>query len=419
MKHRGVWAWMTGLVWVCAGAWAGPISNMTFEEAVAKSKEEGGWLLVAPFSPECGTCEFSLDELMVTPQGKRWTHEGGRIVRVNVRADLEAAQALHVGQMPAFIAFKDGVEVDRAGGEVFRGEDAQTWLVQLMNGERRHARLLEEARDRGEKGVDIARRQRLAEELVQAGEYGLAREEYVWLWRNMTKHAPATVGVRGSFMASRMEDLAELDRASWEAFCSLRDEAEAELKGDAGSWTALEDWIALNDVVGDEDRTLAWFDRVKDTPAGRATIARVRYRIDELLKRRDSWAELVVAYPNPLEELRQHKALHEMAGAPRHIVVDPRTGEEVDWAELSFRKQCADVYAAYLAAGLDEDAGKIAGLARELDGSPKMIVALVEKALEIGQERAEHLEMLEAARALGADVAALDAAVRSALKRRS
>lgn len=417
MKQWGFWA--AGVVVWCGAAMAGPISNMTFEEAVEKSRAEGGWLLVAPFSPECNFCELSLNQLMSSAMMQRWQREGVTVIRVNIREDFGAARALRVGQMPAYIVFKDGVEVDRAGGELFRVEEAATWLSQVLRGDRRHARLLEEARSRGEKHVNVDRRQKLAEELVAAGEYELAREEYVWLWRNMTAHAPAMAGVRGSFMAGRMEKLAELDRESREAFCALRDEAEAELKGEGRSWTALDDWLALNEVVGDDDRTLAWFDRVKDTPEGKATIARVGYRLEQILKKRNAWANLAAAYPNPLAAIRQRHAMRNIAGVEKPAVVNPLTGEVEDFESKMFQSFCADLYAANLAAGRDEDAGKIAGLARELDGSPKMIVALVELALEIGQEREAHLEMLEAARAKGADVTKIEEQVRAALKSRS
>lgn len=420
MKHRGVWAWMTGLVWVCAGAWAGPISNMTFEEAVAKSKEEGGWLLVAPFSPECLYCEMSLNETLSSGTMARWLEEGITVIRVNIRADLDAARALHVGQMPAYIVFKDGEEFDRFGKQSLRGEDAEKWLVEVRGGARRHARLLEEAGDRGQGKVDVDRRRRLAAELVEAGEYVLAREEYVWLWKNIGKHSRAHVGVRGSFMAGEMQDLAALDRESRDAFAALRDETEADLKADRGTWQTIDDWLTLNDVVGDQDRVLAWFDRVKETPEGRATIGRVGYRLGALLLEHRRWKDYVLTNPRPLSDIRSAKEARDMhPGVGGRLMDDPVTGERVSVQDRLFRHKCAELYAAFLGAEKDDEARKIAELAMEFDTEPQMIVALVRGAHEIGQERAEHLEMLEAARALGADVAALDAAVRSALKRRS
>ncbi len=422
MSHCGVWVWAAGALSLCAGVVAGPISSMTFGEAVAKSKEEGGWLLVAPFSPECMYCEMSLSETLSSTTMKRWLEEGVTVIRVNIRSDMDAARALRVGQMPAYIVYKDGEEFDRFGKRSLKMEDVETWMAEVRAGTSRHRKLLEEARHRGEGRVDAERRYRLAEELVVAGEYELAREEYVWLWKNMGKHSQGQVGVRGSFMAAKMRELAILDRESRVAFVGLRDEAERSMQamqGDRASSRAMDDWMTLNNVVEDDDRTLVWFDRMKETPDGRAMLARYSYKFDGLLQQRGRWADLAMVYPQPLGELRRRQEIRDTHPGKGHQMIDPVTGEPISMVDRMFREQCADVYVAYLAAGLDEDAGKIAGLARELDASPKMIVALVEKALEIGQERAAHLEMLEDARKGGADVGELARRVDEAIKRRS
>ncbi len=414
MRSPGFWARVITGVVASAGAAAWPVSNMTFEEAVAKSKAEGGWLLVAPFSPECSFCEMKLTETLASTTMRRRLDEGWTVIRVNIRADFEAARALHVGQMPAYIVFKDGVEFDRIAGRILHEPDVEDWLSGVMAGKSRHAGLLEEAKSRGEVRVDVMRRQRLAEELVEAGEYALAREEYIWLWRNMLKHAVAQAGVRTSFMAGRMQSLATLDLDSRDAFRALRDEAGEALRRDDGSWDTLVDWLALNDVVGEPSQTLTWFDRVKDSPEGRATIARVGFRLDDLLKKRRRWADLVLLYPDPLEAIRRQKALRD--SMPGNVApFGDGSGEHTNSEAKYFRESCADLYAAYLCAGLDQDGAKIAELARELDASPHMITSLVRRAVDIGQPREAHLAMLEEAGAAGEAVEALTRRVREGL----
>lgn len=419
MNVRTCRAALTGWILAISGAMGmgGPIADLGFAEAVEKSRAEGGWLLVAPFSPECMYCEMSLNETMSSATMKRWLDEGLAVIRVNIRGDFDAARALQVGQMPAYIVFKDGVEFDRVCASRLEAEEIGAWLTEVRAGKSRHRALLEEAKNITAPGLSPLRRQEIARELVALGEYALAREEFVRLWRQSLDNPRRTGGGAAWLIDDDMRGLAVLDPASRDAFRAVRDELEERLAKDKRSWWLLDDWLTLNELSLDTDRSLKWFDRVKETPDGRATIARVGHRLRSLLKDAERWADLPLVIQAPLTELRSSKRAQD--GAPDVPMFDPRTGEQSGMMERIFRGECADMYVAYLAAGLDEDAGKIADLARELDASPKMIVALVERALEIGQERASQLEMLEAARKGGADVGELARRVDEALRKRS
>ncbi len=106
-------------------------------------------------------------------------------------------------------------------------------------------------------------------DLVERGDYEQAAEEIVWLWRYGAVLDAPFVGVRGSYLVQDIRRLAEAHPPVLDLLREVRDELEPGLREpmpnrrrEARAWGAREqacrDWIDLNEMLGEPDRTLAW-----------------------------------------------------------------------------------------------------------------------------------------------------------------
>lgn len=231
-----------------------------------------------------------------------------------------------------------------------------------------------------------------ARELVKVGKYDDATAAYLWLWDNILQIDRTMVGVRGSFMAGDMKTLAEIHQPAKVAFTKLRDRLDGEL-----SDRELDDWIVLNEIVGEEDRTLAWYDRVKQDPNAKQKIERVAFRLEPLLINRGRWTDLGLLYPAPIDHLERMIELHNHARETRAkipLVLEKQTQLIAERAE---RNEYAELYAGLLAAGREELALKYIKRLEEHDPSHMQKVACAEMSLRAGVVRPVHIEWVRAA----------------------
>ena len=234
---------------------------------------------------------------------------------------------------------------------------------------------------------------------------------------------PHMLGVRGSFMAMDMKALAERSADAKARFTLLREVAAAKRTADPASVEFLDDWIVLNEVIGEDDATLAWFDRVKMGEGEGASetkmLGGVSFRIVGLLLAKDRLADVVRLYPDPLAEIRSDFELSaEMARRQPALpdFLDEATKESVraqPWTQ--FREKVAVLYAGFLAAGKDEKAAEIMAEARKLYDRPRLVTGVIGFAVEKGQARPAMNGLLDDAEKAGADVKELRAQLEKAL----
>ena len=192
------------------------------------------------------------------------------------------------------------------------------------------------------------------------------------------------------------------------AFAEVRDAAESRLKGGDKDWEDLDDWLVLNDVVGEPEKTLEWFDRIKNDPKSAATLERTGFRLERLLEEQERWADLMLLYKDPTERLRrEHAHLERLRNMPMPEGMEGRAGEMRAWADSSFRGTAGKLYGACLAADRAEDADRLAAEAVKLDPSGAMRAALVEGAIAMKQPRVTQHRLLDEAEQAGEKVADL------------
>ena len=134
----------------------------------------------------------------------------------------------------------------------------------------------------------------------------------------------------------------------------------------------------LNGVLGDEDRTIGWFDHVKADPDAAPALARIARFLLQPLKRRGRWADIGRLYAEPLKELVFQYRAFEIATGP---LMQKRLGEE-RFARLRdvnaklFRTGAAELVASLRAAGRAADADAVRQEALRLDPSSEMRATL-------------------------------------------
>lgn len=373
-------------------------TTLSFEEAQKQAAKEGKLLVVDSMADWCPPCKQMDKTTWVDEKTIAYFKDNAIAFQFDVDKDEKLARSLKIEAMPTMIVFKDGKEIDRSVGYMSTAEMIG-WLEDVKQGKTKAAALAEEARKLREKAgdrvgkdgkVDVRERLDIARELSRS-DPALAAQEYAWLWDNMLEHDRGFYGVRLSFMVSDMQGLASRHEAAKNEFTRLRDAAEAKLKDKTATRETLVDWIHLNQIVGDDGRTLAWYDRVKDDPAAARDIKRHERELRRIFQEKNRWADLGRMYKNPLQDARgliqQNQMMERMAPAEH-------AAEMKQYALQEVRTSLATMHAALLAADRDEDAQGVADILLEYSDTPESRRALVGTALDAGQARDSHRALL-------------------------
>lgn len=368
-------------------------STESYEDAKSRAARENKLFIVDATAEWCGPCKQMDRTTWVDPTVVSWFESNAIAVQVDVDHQEEIARELGIEAMPTIIAFKGGQEIDRVvGGRT--APQLLSWLDGAKEGKTQADILREKAGSRADANgrVDVRARLELAESLADNGKNREATEEFVWLWNNMVEHEPAMYGVRGSFMASDMQELAARSHDARAAFTKLRDEADARLKGDGRAWQDLYDWIKLNDVIGDRAATLAWIDRVKDDEAGRSSIHRCLNDVQDILIENGRWELLGRVIKDPVGEFKGDLAFMMYASPPSGT--DEQKAHYEKWQRQHFAEEGAEWHAALLAAGRDDEAWKLADviISNFDDEATRRII--VATALEAGSPRKRHATLV-------------------------
>lgn len=384
-------------------------SDKSFADAVAASKGTGKITIVKATAEWCGPCKAMNRTTMVDPQVVAWFGESakgtgnGIIIEFDVDRDTKLAQDLNIQAMPTTIAFKDGKEFDRVVGYL-NASRFLNWLESVKAGQKASDDLaikVEKSKQGGERVSMQDRLQSLRNSILTNGDMDKATDEAVWLWNNMVKEEPAMAGVRGSFFAGDIKNLARRHKPAAEAFGRIRDEAWAAYVRDPQTPGPLDDWIVLNDALGQNDRTLEWFDRAKREPNAGRTFEQVDYRLERLLIDKRRVGDICLLYRDPMDRLRRDAMMKQ--SLPK--LSDKEQNQQLQQIhDRMFRDSTSLLYASLLMAGRASDAQSFAVEAIRLDDTGAMRLALVRAALENGVGNREHWEMLDAANTAGEPV---------------
>lgn len=378
-------------------------SKLSVDEAIARSASATS--VIYATADWCGPCQQMKRTTWVDPDVEAFFKSDRVILALDVDDYPAESQRLGISAMPTMIAFRGREEVDRIVG--YRSADnLLSWLQgveanQAIDDKPASQRLIAEDRPRAEVEetgeTKVRDRRDLAKSLVRKGDYARATEEYLWLWDNMLEHAPSMSGVRRSFMASEMQDLAERSPQAKRAFTAKRNSIRGKLGAGDVSWENLADWIELNKIVDDPSQTLAWVDRMLARgDSGMPSLRRNAFRLRDLLIRHDRIADYG-KIENAVERAKffiMVEGFDSPMAKPGHIT-DEQWQEMNERLEDSGRKQYALLYEAALAADRVEHAREAASVILNHNPSDAMKRELLEAAIRADRVLPEHAEWAE------------------------
>ncbi len=342
---------------------------MVLADAIERTTQPGGWLIVHATSGSSKDCDMMDRTTLREPDVVNWIEANALAITLDVDSDRERAKPLKILTVPTLIAFKGGVERERLRG--FRGSsEVHTWL----NG------LERDQVDAGElpvgKGEDVGARSEIAKALLCSGRYEEATEDHVWLWNNMAL-ASDYEGVRESYLAGEINSLVCAWTPAYERFAEIRDKVAAALHAgpELPEWRL--EWVVLNSVLGDDERTMAWVDTLKGDSSALPILRSGGRHLIRPLKLRGRWADMGRLYIDPLKELA---SLHEfaiLAAQPLpDLLPNDLSANFGDVVTSQFRTDAADLCMSLRAAGRTKEAKEVQAAAVRLDPSNEMKMAL-------------------------------------------
>jgi len=148
-----------------------------------------------------------------------------------------------------------------------------------------------------------------AQELLKAGRHDEATAEFVWLWENMAGVDPSMQGVRVSFMANEIRALVDKHEVARVRFADIRDRSASLADVDLTTARLRFDWIVLNEILSEPERTLAWYDDVKNDERYAFVLDRCSFRLEKVFEERGRFADIGRLYKDPVATLlKQHHA---------------------------------------------------------------------------------------------------------------
>lgn len=351
-------------------------ADLSLTDAIAKAKRENKLLIIKFTAEWCGPCK-QMDKTTWRNQSVfDWAKDNAVIIAVDVDKDTKTSEQHKIKAMPTMVAYRDGVEFDRTVGYMDASKTL-SWMKDVKDGKSKAAA----ARERAAKGDGKSAQQRMedAQTLAEAGDYATASPILIDLWKHMAEDEPSLLGVRHSFFASQIEEACNEHKPTRDAFITIRDENEARLKT-SPDYDTLTDWIVLNKVVGQPEKTLEWFDRVKTTDLGKATATRLFYLIEPLIKERGDLRDISIITPQPLSKLRT--SVTQARRMEKALANNPENAGVAPYFWANARSEAGLLHAALVVDTRTDDAASLRAEAITLDDTADMRLALVEAAIK-------------------------------------
>ncbi len=388
-------------------------TDLGYEAAGARAREDGLLLLVDATAEWCGPCQRMERETWAKSAVIEALDGAALAVQVDVDEQPEVARALGVSAMPTVVVFRDGTEVARKVG--YMGEAAfLDWWAGVEAGEETFDALLVED-DALAGSTDADARHAMLQRLLDAREDERALVHLEWLWDNVGEGS-SLVGVRTSFMLGDWVQLGRRHPPAREALVERLDALARRVADDPGALDAgaWRDWIALEKNVADGRGITAWteglpiVDGVIDLssvdPAARPG---VRERLFSFFLRRRDFAAAARTGADLAGEIDDALRSYKFALEPERVALMHGEARELyeSSTEGRLRRALADVHATAVVAGRDEVAARAATELLDYLDDAESRVALVRACLDARQrDRPELLVWLQEAAKRGEPV---------------
>lgn len=391
-------------------------SKIPFDRALQKAAASNKLLVVDATAVWCPPCQRMNQTTWVDEDVTDWLNQHAIAVQVDVDRRPNVARQLGIRVMPTILAFREGEPVGRIMG--YRNADQLLgWLHRVSEEQQTGTALGQHIHTTQE--MNLQARVHQARRLMRAGEYEKATEQYVWMWNHLTDEDSSIPFARVLLLHHDMKRLASRYKPALKQFTAMRDEVAEQLNSPVTTWKERKLWILLNAVVDQPDKTLAWFDHVKNEPAKQGALASMREWLEPTLVEAGRWEELGSLYPHPVQAVTANIRAFEYRMQSVLPKSDHRQRPSEQRVRNDHRKEAAVTYASVLATGREKAARQVAQLAIEAFGAAETRAQLVRTALKASEARSYHLDWLDQAAKAGDSVVDLRKQVRAALDQRT
>ena len=247
---------------VAAGADDGDFRKLTLDQARQAASESGKKLvLVDVYTTWCAPCKKLDETTWKDPRVLEWLTREAVCLKVDAEKDEPLAEKYRIKAYPTLLLLRpDGSEIDRLVGY----RDAPTFLSdagEALAGNDSLSRARKKLEGPG--ALDPMLRMSYGDALGQKGRAEDALSEYLWCFDHGLEHGPGFTGVRLSFLLSKIVELSRSNPAAADELRKRRDAAAKRIEAGQADFETAMSFAALNSNLGEVDRTLAMYNRIK------------------------------------------------------------------------------------------------------------------------------------------------------------
>lgn len=282
-------------------------TDLGWEAAKAAARDGKRLLLLDAMTSWCGPCKIMDATTWVDPEVVAWLGEHAVAVQLDMDEHVALKEELGLRAYPTMVLFRpDGTEFDRIVGLRKPGAMLQ-WLEGARGGSTEKQRLIERVEALEASGeARVGERITLASMCASTGAAAEGARLARWLWTRTAADGDEarTLGRwrRGAGRNLSL-DLAGGDPSFTSFLRAQRGERAAAL-AEAEATVLRSEWIVLNEIVGDDARTLAWAAEAASTEAGVKVLRAHSDRVFDPLVDAGLWATAGAALVDPLRQVR-------------------------------------------------------------------------------------------------------------------
>lgn len=239
---------------------AGPFSDISFEAASRQAAKSNKIVLVDFYTTWCGPCKMLDKNTWTDPAVIQLLEQKTVALRIDAEKETALSKRYKIEAYPSILLIKpDGTEIDRIVGYEPPERFIEDFKATLSGKDS-----ISRARDKMEAAGtnDPSARMQFGVALAQKGKDAEALSEYLWCYDHGLEASPAFVGVRDSFLLMYIKNLAANYPPAHQALETRRDECQAKAAAGSADHHTMQDLIALNGALGQEDKNLVVFDQL-------------------------------------------------------------------------------------------------------------------------------------------------------------
>jgi len=287
--------------------------DLGYEAGLEAASAKGGLMILDAMTSWCGPCKQMDRTTWIDPRLVEWIDANAVAIQLDMDEHEALKTSLEIKAFPTIVLFKGGTEFDRVVG-LRSADEMLAWLGASVEGKRAKDTVLERVaalRASEDPASTWGERAKLVDDLKWFGEYEAALQEHLWLWSNLPGDEAHLRNLRQRYRWSTqrysMRDIAGEHPPARAAFQKLRDELTADVLAGTATDDHLRDWIELNFVVAEEERTVRWANGIAVAGTEIARLRQLESRLFDLLITHDSWRTAGLTLRDPVERTRRQR----------------------------------------------------------------------------------------------------------------